>query len=150
MVSVGYESYANIWTLEGGMGAIQSTINLAKEDTAQSSLHGKFNNYGNLFRIARFLPNSPFCVTVDEKFVCKIFNFLTMKTMQIIQPRTRGNSEINDILVVANLQRFAIVSKRLLFYDIYGVHHLKDKRMAQNLANQPSLLGGFKKPNMKI
>ena len=73
-----------------------------------------------------------------------------MKTMQIIQPRTRGNSEINDILVVANLQRFAIVSKRLLFYDIYGVHHLKDKRMAQNLANQPSLLGGFKKPNMKI
>ena len=75
-----------------------------------------------------------------------------MKTMQIIQPRTSGNSEINEILVIPNLQRFAIVSKRLIFYDIYGVHHLKDKRMAQQLGNQPkSLLPvAYKKPVEKV
>ena len=112
------------------MGAIQSSINLGKSDrNQQSNLHGRFNNYKNLIKVAKFISNSPFGVAVDELFVCKVFNFISMQNMQIIQPASLGGSQINDLLIFDNLQRFAIVSKRMIFFDVYGVHQIsKGKR----------------------
>jgi len=79
ILSVGYESDANVWSLEGGMGAIQSSISLSssRRTNSSSNLYGKLSNVNNILRFARFISNSPFCATVDEKFVVKLWNFQT-------------------------------------------------------------------------
>ena len=60
--------------------------------------------------------------------------------MQIIQLQSMGGYKVNDILLIQNLQRFAIVSKRLLFFDIYGVHNLEGKKeKASSLAKGPAV-----------
>ena len=76
MVSVGFEAFCNVWTFEGGMGSIQSTLSLNKTNTVnKSNLQGKFNNYKHVIRLAKFIMNSPFCVEIDEKHILKLFNF---------------------------------------------------------------------------
>jgi uncharacterized membrane protein (DUF2068 family) len=75
MVSASFESFANIWSFEGGIGAIQSSLNLQKTSEIMSNLHGKFNNYKHLIKMAKFINNSPFCLALDEVNICKIFNF---------------------------------------------------------------------------
>ena len=87
ILSVGYENYANVWSLEGGMGAIQSSINLeaSGKTNSSSNLSGKLSNVNNILRFARFISNSPFSATVDEKFVVKLWNFQTFQQLQTIQ-----------------------------------------------------------------
>lgn len=103
LVSVGFESFCNIWTFEGGMGSIQSAGNLARNSSNKANLRGRFNNYKHIIKVAKFLNNTPFCVEIDENNLCKIFNFLSMATVQIIQLQSTGPFEVNDLLMMQNL-----------------------------------------------
>ena len=74
-------------------------------------------------KFARFLHNSSFCATVDEKFVCKLWKFTTQELLQSIQPYL-GLQDINGVLTFKGLKRFAIVCKRLIFFDVYTINQL--------------------------
>lgn len=125
ILSVGHESFVNVWTLDGGMGAIQSSISLGKQNKSKhlSNFYGKLSKGHNLMKFARFLHNSSFCATVDEKFVCKLWKFTTQELLQSIQPYL-GLQDINGVLTFKGLKRFAIVCKRLVFFDVYTINQL--------------------------
>lgn len=84
IISVGYEPYAYIWSLEGGMGSIQSSLNLIRRKNSKkiSNLHGKLSKGGQIIKYAKFIEKTTFCATVDEKFTCKIWNFINLEMMQ--------------------------------------------------------------------
>lgn len=151
ILSVGHETYVNVWTLEGGMGAIQSTYtqsSISRGTAAggkakqMSNLVGRLSKGNNLMKFARFLHNSSFCTSVDEKFVCKLWNFTNQQLLQTIQPYQGGSQDINDILVFKNLKRFAIVCKRLIFFDTYTINQLLNQQNADPRAvgDQQSML----------
>lgn len=125
ILSVGHESFVNVWTLDGGMGAIQSSISLGKQKKSKhlSNFYGKLAKGHNLIKYARFLHNSSFCTTIDEKFVCKLWKFTTQELLQSIQPYL-GLQDINGVLTFKGLKRFAIVCKRLVFFDVYTINQL--------------------------
>jgi len=54
MVTVGYESYLNIWTLDGGIDVISNTISNSGKGKWQSSHHFKLHSSGNIMKACRF------------------------------------------------------------------------------------------------
>lgn len=140
ILSVGHESFVNVWTLDGGRGAIQSSVSLGKQKKSKhlSNLYGKLAKGHNLMKYARFLHNSSFCATVDEKFVCKLWKFTTMELLQSIQPYF-GLREINGVIAFKGWKRFAVVCKRLIFFDIYTINQLINQRNPSNDLTSKSL-----------
>lgn len=50
LLSAGFEAFVNVWSLEGGMGAIQSSSNLARRGDKRgrlSNLHGRLSKGSN-------------------------------------------------------------------------------------------------------
>lgn len=79
-------------------------------------------------RYGKFFENSSFCVTVDEAFVSKIWNFTKNEMLQTIRPQNfdnkrslkqsgQGNLSVNDLLIIGEQFRYAIASKRMMFFD---------------------------------
>jgi hypothetical protein len=54
MATVGYESYLNIWTLDGGIDVISNTISNSSKGKWQSSHHFKLHSSGNIMKACRF------------------------------------------------------------------------------------------------
>lgn len=52
----------------------------------------------------------------------KLFNFIDFETKQVIQPTGMGDYDCSDLMLINNLQRFVVVSKRFMFFDVYGMH----------------------------
>ena len=93
IISVGYEPDAYLWSLEGGMGSIQSSLN-NKRKKKMSNLHGRLSKGGQIIKNAKFIQNSTFCITIDEKFTCKIWNFMNLEMMQQISKNGGNPDEI--------------------------------------------------------
>jgi hypothetical protein len=62
----------------------------------------------------------------------KMFNFIDFETKQIIQSTGMGDFDCADLMLISNLQRFVVVSKRFVFYDVYGLHQL-DQTKTRNI-----------------
>ena len=112
------------------MGSIQNTLNQARVKGKPTSnlTHTLKNASHHSMKYGRFFENSSFCVTVDEAFVSKIWNFTKNEMLQTIRPQTldskrtikhsaAGGLSVNGLLVVGDQFRFAIVSKRMMFFD---------------------------------
>ena len=133
LISLASENFANVWSLEGGMGAIQSSVNIdsnkrkgGKTSSTSSNLNGKLKNGNNIIKYVRFLPNSPYCASIDDKLNFKMWDFTKCEAMQTIKSSVQASSNnvVNGLICMKPLRRFGVVFKRLLFYDTYSLNHL--------------------------
>ena len=65
------------------------------------------------------MPGTPFCVTIDDKCIPRLWNFVRLELHQTLPPLSIIPSEITDILAFKGIKRFAVVGRRLHFYDTY-------------------------------
>jgi WD40 repeat protein len=129
ILSVASENFVNVWSLEGGIGAIQSNLNQANKKN-KPSLAGILQRGMEIIKFVRSMLDSPFCATVDCKFQIKIWDFTKVELMQAINSNLSGfdNLEVNDLIFIGYSKRFAVVSKRLHFYDPYFLNTMLQKK----------------------
>ena len=56
IISVGYEPNAYLWSLEGGLGSIQSSLTYKRKNSKKmSNLHGRLSKGGQIIKNAKFI-----------------------------------------------------------------------------------------------
>ena len=102
ILSVGAESYINIWS----------------PGTSLSESHaGKLFGHTSPVVSAKFIHTSPFIVSIDVKINIRIWDVKSQNCIQIISTDSKTSLPCFGLLTFPNAKQFAVLSKRLIFYD---------------------------------
>eukprot|EP00347_Sterkiella_histriomuscorum_P016786 403351858 len=102
ILSVGHENYINVWSPEGSIN--RSHI-------------GKLEGHNAPVVSAKFINQTPFCVSVDEKMNVRIWDIRTLQCQQIISYESKSKLPVQGLLILPQTRKFAVLSKRFIFYD---------------------------------
>lgn len=103
LLSVGFQSYINVWS----------------PDTSLSkSFVGRLEGHSGIVVDCKTVGNTPYCVSVDDKFNIRVWDLRSFLTIQMI--RSQVNSKINFITCLETIpkeDKFVLGGKRLQIFN---------------------------------
>jgi len=100
ILSVAHENYINVWSPEGSISR---------------SHVGKLEGHNAPVACAKFINKTPFCVSVDDRVCARVWDIRHLQCQQIIPHE--GKLPVYGMLVFPFSKRFAVLSKRFIFFD---------------------------------
>jgi WD40 repeat protein len=102
IVSCGFEHNLYVWT---------------PEVTTNKSLMGKLEGHSDIVASCSFLGNKPYVVSIDEGCNLRVWDVRSFFCVQVIVNESKSIYPIYGIYQFDQGERFAILSKRFIFYD---------------------------------
>lgn len=103
LLSVSYQNYINIWSPDSSLS---------------KSYVGKLEGHSGIVKDCKIIPNSPHCISVDDKLNVRVWDLRTYLTIQMIKDEVGvGKLVVTTLAVIPKQDRFIIGGKRLKIYN---------------------------------
>jgi len=101
IVSVGHENIIKVWS---------------PEVSIHRAYVGCLEGHNSAVMTAKFIKNSPFLISVDEKLNLRVWDIRGMACVQVIS-QTHKKYACNGMCVIGSEHKFVLYGRRLLMYD---------------------------------
>jgi WD40 repeat protein len=103
LLSIGFNNYINVWS---------------PDSSISQSFVGRLEGHSSIVVAVKFIPGSPNCISVDDKFNIRVWDIRSFMTIQMIRDESMSlNSVVTCMEVIPRLDKFVVGGKRLQMYN---------------------------------